>query len=338
VKVVPIGKIATPTFSARIRDAIIQPEYRRVRMSRLDHSVQSRDFTIPANCQGFGRIHHFRRDAGADWPENPLPIDPAAKFLGLGRLDELQAQVFQVSGCSWRCWYCFVDDELLSASPKESRFWSPSELLDAYATAPIKARIIDLSGGQPDLVPELAVWLNAEISARGWQNDVYLWSDDNLSNDYMWRFLTKAQIAVLAHSPNYGRVGCFKGFDKQSFSFNTRASHDGFAVQFSIARRLVESDFDLYAYATLTAPSDEGIHQKIRYFVERLRHDVHPLFPLRLVPLKIFEFSPTKHRTHGDFQYALSVQLTAMQAWREELRTQFGSELLGRPIWAHSLR
>lgn len=42
--------------------------------------------------------------------------------------------------------------------------------------------------------------------------DVYVWSDDNLSNDYFWRYLGDDDRALLASHPRYGRVACFKGF------------------------------------------------------------------------------------------------------------------------------
>jgi len=59
----------------------------------------------------------------------------------------------------------------------------------------------------------------AELEAREWQTQVYLWSDDNLSNDYFRRYLTDHDRERMAHYANYGRVGCFKGYDAQSFAY-----------------------------------------------------------------------------------------------------------------------
>ncbi|MDP2857265.1 MAG: hypothetical protein Q8P50_04720, partial [Bacillota bacterium] len=78
--------------------------------------------------------------------------------------------------------------------------------------------IIDISGGQPDLTPEWVPWMMSEIRARGLENDVYLWSDNNLSNDFFWQYLAEAERSLVATYKNYGRVCCFKGFDAESFS------------------------------------------------------------------------------------------------------------------------
>jgi len=54
--------------------------------------------------------------------------------------------------------------------------------------------MIDLSGGQPDLTPEWIPWMMEELNNRGLTDKVYLWSDDNLSNDYFWKYLSDAEI------------------------------------------------------------------------------------------------------------------------------------------------
>ena len=83
--------------------------------------------------------------------------------------------------------------------------------------------MIDLTGGQPDLTPEWVPWMIEELRRRELTNKVYLWSDDNLSNDYFWRYLTDDQRAAIKGYRNYGRVACFKGIDRGSFAFNTGA-------------------------------------------------------------------------------------------------------------------
>ena len=83
--------------------------------------------------------------------------------------------------------------------------------------------MIDLTGGQPDLVPEWVPWMMRALQESGFEDRVYLWSDDNLSNDYFWRFLSPADQELVATWPMYGRVCCFKGYDPTSFAFNTAA-------------------------------------------------------------------------------------------------------------------
>jgi uncharacterized Fe-S cluster-containing radical SAM superfamily protein len=329
--------IDTAQFSEQLRRRGINDADKTILITRFSGSKQETDFTVPANCSGFGRIHHFRRQALPEWLPNPLPIDPAAKALRLGELDEIEAQVFQNAICSWRCWYCFVDFELLSANPQFSEFKTANQLLDLYLSESHRPRVIDLSGGQPDLVPEWSVWFMEALANRGMQASVFVWSDDNLSNDYLWRYLSPEQIERLAGSPNYGRVGCFKGFDKHSFSFNTKAAPELFAQQFALMRRLVRAGFDVYGYATFTTDDDHHLHTKMADFVDQLQELVHPLFPLRTVPLKIVSFAPTVDRVDWPQERAFSLQQVAVTAWVEELGKRFSSDQLAKRITEHNI-
>ncbi|MGH3852689.1 MAG: hypothetical protein ACRDR6_04160 [Pseudonocardiaceae bacterium] len=99
--------------------------------------------------------------------------------------------------------------------------------------------MIDCSGGQPDLIREWVPWMMAELSRRGLAGSVYLWSDDNLSNDFFWRYLSPTQRREVTGYRNYGRVCCFKGFNADSFAFNTKADQTLFDRQFELFARLL---------------------------------------------------------------------------------------------------
>jgi uncharacterized Fe-S cluster-containing radical SAM superfamily protein len=328
--------INTAAFSEHLRQRAIDLEARKVLITRFTGSQEEQDFSVPANCAGFGRIHQFRRLQQGSWPQNPLPIDPAAKALGVAPPDSIRVQVFQNAVCNWRCWYCFVDFELLSADRRYSEFKSCSELLDLYQDEKDAPRVIDLSGGQPDLIPEWTWWFFEELKSRGLLGRVYLWSDDNLSNDYLWRYLGRDQISQMAHSTHYGRVGCFKGFDSESFGFNTQAAGDLFFRQFELMRRLVDADFDVYGYATFTTPTNVDIRGKVRAFMDQLQK-IHPLFPLRTVPLLVTSYSPMQQRLDSIRIKALALQSDAVAAWQEELGCRFDSLTLRKSITSHRI-
>ena len=57
-------------------------------------------------------------------------------------------------------------------------------LLDYYQEQEAPPLVIDLTGGQPDITPEWVPWMMEALIDRGLSNHVYLWSDDNLSNDF----------------------------------------------------------------------------------------------------------------------------------------------------------
>ena len=92
-------------------------------------------------------------------------------------------------------------------------------------------------------------------------------------------------------------------------------------------RKLVDAGFDVYGYITLTSDDDKNIAASIADFMDRLQSEVHPKFPLRTIPLRIYEFNPTKDRMGPEHQRALEIQVDAVQAWTEELQKRFSTKL-----------
>ncbi|MGB5970007.1 MAG: hypothetical protein WBG70_16950 [Spirulinaceae cyanobacterium] len=318
--------INTEALSTRYRAASIDITEKRLLITNFYNTQQEKDLSEPPNCGGVGRVRHFRRSLdNSNWTLNPLPIDPACKALDLPSTDTIRAQVFQNAACNWRCWYCYVPFELLNANPDYSEWLSPSELIDRYLNQKNPPPMIDLTGGQPDLIPEWIPWMMAEIQNRGLEKKIYLWSDDNLSNDYFWRFLSDADIELVATYKKYGRVCCFKGFNTESFAFNTRAEPELFEQQFNLMKKLLKLGIDLYAYTTFTTPSKEGIAADINCFVDRLQI-LDENLPLRTVPLKIQEFTPVKQRINTAITDALYNQQIAIEAWQNELESRFSCE------------
>lgn len=328
--------IDTDEWSIGWREAGLDLEGQRVLVTNFLGSDQEQDLSEPPNCNGFGRIRHFRRTTTSGWPPNPLPIDPASNALGIPVEDVMRAQVFQNAVCNWRCWYCFVPFNLLSANQNHSAMLSAAQMLDLYLDQPMPPNVIDLTGGQPDLTPEWVPWMIREIQARGLENSTYLWSDDNLSTDYFWRYLSSDDIDLVSRARNYGRVCCFKGFDEESFTFNTLANGTLFSRQFELMHRFIDLGLDLYAYVTLTSDNSEQIVERVRLFVDRLQN-VHEKLPLRTVPLEIQVFSPVQSRLRQGQKLALWNQRLAVEAWNWELSERFTWEERNAPITSISL-
>jgi len=322
--------IDTGRDSARLRDKIIDPARRAVLISRITGSAQEPDLSEPPNCGGHGRVHHFTTATSPGWPPNPLPVAPAIAALGLPPAGQIRAQVFQVAACNWRCWYCYVPYPLLSASPARASWLTAGDLAGAYLACTDRPPILVLSGGQPDLVPEWAPWTLEALAERG-AGDVYVWSDDNLSADYFWRYLTEAQRQLLAAHPRYGRVCCFKGFDPGSFAFNTGAAPELYDRQFDLFARLAATGMDLYAYVTLTGPDPSRIPDKIARFADRLQQIAETL-PLRAVPLEITTWGPVTPRLSEARRLSLRVQAEAVTAWNTEMAKRFAPADRSRPV------
>ena len=321
-------------LATRYRERGIRHDTRELLIARIEGSEQAGDLTVPPNCGGYGRIRHFRlhqRSSLGRWMPNPLPITPACYALRLPLTSELRAQAFQNAACNWRCWYCYVPFNLLAADERRAAWLTADELVERYARLSERPRIIDLTGGQPDLVPEWVPWTMRALERQGLAQEVYLWSDDNLSNDYFWKYLSTADVETVASWPNYGRVCCFKGFDAASFSFNTAASGALFERQFELFRRLLELGLDLYAYVTLTTPDRDSIAQGVPRFMDRLQN-IDPNLPLRTVPLEVQVFTPVRRRLTNARTAALEHQYRALEAFNLEVEQRFSSEMRALPI------
>lgn len=53
--------IDTDALSARYRARAVDLQHKRLLITNFRHTEQEKDFTEPPNCDGFGRIRHFRR-------------------------------------------------------------------------------------------------------------------------------------------------------------------------------------------------------------------------------------------------------------------------------------
>lgn len=317
--------IETSSFAHAMREKIIRPDSREILIAKLAGSDQEQDLTLPANCGGFGRVRHFNRGGSRLWPENPLPIDPASKVLGLPRSDRIRAQVFQNAACAWRCWYCYVPYNLLSGDASRGRWMTTDDLVKLYASQEDRPPIIDLSGGSPDLTPEWVPWMMRSLRDAGLSEKCYLWSDDNLSTDYVFTLLSDADRRILTEYRNYGRVCCLKGFDEESFFFNTTATPEGFDRQFDILARYLKLDIDLYGYVTLTGADSEAAEIGVPRLLDRLQK-LSERFPLRVVPLEIVSYTPTDKRSKVDGEksaLADCVQRRAIEIWSRELERRY---------------
>lgn len=316
--------IDTDSYSAQLRSRAIDLAGRRLLITDFRESQQEEDLTLPPNCGGYGRIRHFRRATSSGWPENPLPIDPASHVLGLPVADGIQAQVFQNAACNWRCWYCYVPFDLLSATERRAAWFTAEQLIQRYLAEPSPPALIDLTGGQPDLVPEWIPWMMDALRTSGLEHSTYLWSDDNLSTDYYMRYLSLEMRELVSEYPTYGRVCCFKGYDPESFAFNTQAAPDLFDRQFALFKTLLSEGLDLYAYVTFTSPDRTTLNSAMPRFLDRLQA-IHPNLPLRTVPLEIELYTPVGPRMNSVHQQAMRNQWSACEAWQAELERRYSS-------------
>ena len=309
------------------RAQVFNPNTNQFLLSKLSDSMQSKDLSVPPNCGGYGRVHHFFRNIDPKWVNDPLPIDPASKALGLPYQEMIETQVFQLAVCNAHCWYCFVPDELKCAELKNSKWFTAEEMINAFLNENNKIKVIDLSGGNPELVPEWIVYTMKSLDRLGLSDKIYLWSDDTLTTDFTHRFLSKDDLNYFKSYKNYGKVCCFKGYDSNSFSFNSGLPSAAFFKQFELFKRYLDIGIDLYGYVTFTSEDYNDIEDKMCRFVDTLQ-EIKSLLPLRIVPLEILPFSPTKVRITDKQKKAIEMQFLAINEWKKQLNLRYTKEQL----------
>ena len=292
-------------------------------LTKFTGSLQETDFSERPNCEGFGRIHHFRLKGSDRWIPNPLPQEVAAWRLGAIPEGETRVQVFQSSACEWRCWYCYVDFALLSAIQSRGSYLTADQILDIFLAEKNGIRVIDLSGGQPDIIPEWPVRMLESLARRHLEKEYFVWLDDNLSVYYAWHFLTQEELSMISRYRNFARVGCFKGFSPDSFSENTHARPELLQRQIDIMSRWVRQRVDSYGYITLTTRETAGMNQHLTRFIDEIQSRIGHFFPLRIVPLEIFPFTPMISRMGEAENRALQNQYEVLNAWKDEIQSRF---------------
>ncbi|MER9693347.1 hypothetical protein NKJ16_15610 [Mesorhizobium sp. M0179] len=157
------------------------------------------------------------------------------------------------------------------------------------------------------------------IEERGSKSEVYLWSDDNLSTDLLLRKDSRTLLErIQAYGRGYGKACCVKGFDAESFAFNTAAEGSGFEEQLLILRGYSESGLDLHIYVTLTAPPRAGDREAMKRFIDRLVN-IRDDLPGRAVPLLVSEFATMTARMNPMRAEALGHQWRLLDMWCESL-------------------
>lgn len=287
---------------------------------------------LNVNCNGYGRIRTFKRKKEIDWIDNPLPQEPFAKALSIDANEEIDVQVFEIAKCNLNCWWCFLPDECRTCDPKYTKLFTIEELVDLYLRDAPETRVIDLTGGNPEIVPEWILGFMKEFEKRNLQNKIYLWSDDVLTTNIMFDKLSKAQIDYMSSYRMYGKVACLKGFDEESFRFNACVSPDVFKNQLYIAKKYIKSGFDIFFYITLTCSNLDNILQRISNFFDELQKISYYL-PLRIVPIKIKVFDNNANRILvGERKDSLDNQYVVLNVWQEELEKRFSKNELSQNI------
>lgn len=237
----------------------------------------------------------------------------------------------QVGACNLNCFWCFVSDELRQG--KIGHYFTVKEVLDMWRSNEKKG-VLRITGGEPFLAPEFLIEIGKEIKNLK-EKQRYLWIDTNLLGkkyDLVAKTISDLEIP-------FGICGCFKGFDKETFRFNTNAPKDLFDKQFNNAHTILNNLYNngelfFYVPEILENINEKEIEKKIINFYEQITSKVHELAPLRVTVLKIKSYEANKDKL--DFK-RLESGLTR-NLWLKFLKTKYPMDLIWLPQYQIKLK
>ena len=309
---------------------IINVEKKQIYLPNFVGSEQNQDLSEVPNCQGYGRIHHFQSSTIDGWVSNPLPIYPAQKKMNLPFTDKLDAQIFQITSCNVNCCYCFVPQSMKRGVSTDGKWFYIEELIDLFMEEKKRPNTIVVSGGNPELTPEIIVWIMKELDKRGISKNFYIWSDDALSGHYWGEYLTLQEIQYIQNYRNYGKVCCFKGFDDESIKYSAK-SDISLDKQLEIFEMYMKLGIDLYGYVTFVTPNLNNIRKRIETFIIKLQR-LNFYLPLRMVPLPIEIFPSMEYKIPINIRESINNQFIVLEEWLNVLSRYYSSNEMHRPI------
>ncbi len=103
--------------------------------------------------------------------------------------------------------------------------------------------------------------------------------------------------------------------------------------QIDILNKLIKSGLDVYVYIILTIESLSNIHEKVSKFMDILQNKIHYNILLRIVPLQIKVYTPTKNKLTKERENAFKNQFVVLDIWQEEIGKRYESAQILTPIY-----
>ena len=291
-------------------------------MSKIITNSDKEKRRLNVNCNEFGRIRIFQRKKFSDWNEDPIPMDIISNKMKIGKLNEIPVQMFEVAKCNLHCWWCYLPKQLRNITEEYTKWFSVSELFNVFERENNDVKVIYLSGGNPELVPEFVYSYMKELDKRKRSQEIFLWSDDVLTTDYLVEKMSEEQINYMTKYKNYAKVCCLKGFDNESFEYNTGINGKEFDNQIKRLKICIDIGFDVYGYIILVCKDLNNIEFKIKQIMNKLQ-EISYFLPLRIIPIKIEKFSAVIERLNEEREQSILNQYQVLKIWNNELKNRF---------------
>lgn len=299
-------------------------------MCQILYSDENTKKMLNVNLNDYGRVRTFRRAKFTDWNSDPIPLDIYSNRFNVEDINSLDVQMIEVGICNLHCWWCYLPDIIRKINSKYMNWFSAKGLIDMLNKENSNCRCLYISGGNPELVPELVYEIMVELKSRNLDDKILLWSDDVLTTDYLLN-MDSEKIKYMVNYKNYAKICCLKGFDEDSFSFNTLLDKKYFNEQLDRLKKYIELGFDVYSYIIFTCNNLENVSKKLDILIKKLQ-DISYNLPLRIIPIKIEEFSAVSSRLNVERKHSLDNQYTVLRMWNEKIKKYYSKEELNKNI------
>lgn len=269
------------------------------------------------------------------------PITIAGKMGGEWR-NYNQQVIVQIGICNFRCWYCYVDYELLSG--RKVLYLTADAIVSQFLEQRQHAKsegkewnVLRISGGEPFLAPDLILDCLRIIKQLHLDRDICIKTETNLSplikvNDQPlaeeW-----ADFQELAQYRNLIVHPTLHGISQESLRLNANADPELLDVLFEALKTLIDHRIDIYpSFGSNTVPVGD-----VRYFWGRLKA-LNKNLPLRIAvrPFR-FDYESIVERAHGNRKIQIFDHVELVKTWDDLLRDEYGVGYAEVPRHAVSL-
>lgn len=175
-----------------------------------------------------------------------------------------KSMMIQVGACTdFVCWHCYLGREHIKGDKKIYEYVTGKEVVERYLVEREKyyqvkgesndgVDLFRIHGGEPFLAPDLIYDILHEIKSLGLDNDIYVWSETNLSplyyvgNEHSFIDDLGFDLKSLSQFKNFGLHPCFHGISKTDFQRNTALKEFEFEGFLNAYKKLIDSKIDIY--------------------------------------------------------------------------------------------
>ncbi|MBU0505665.1 MAG: radical SAM protein [bacterium] len=311
-----------------LRNRLITHDGEGVMVANLLGSLEEKDNPEQILMDGLARKKTSFIRGTRKWHEVLVPLKPAAQALKTEEEGCQESLLVQVGACNLRCWYCFVDVNLITGAKDYTKELSVDKVVE-YLKDHQQYKILHISGGEPLLSIEFIQKLQTQLKACLDKKAPYLWMETNLTvSPYDLPIECYSKLETVFQNKKVGVVGCFRSFVPDEYSKTIGGLDVNWYKQFSVARDLTSLGADFYSTVVLMTNDFRNVESKIKYFFDTYIKYLGEQKMNRLLPIEIRRYTPTKERLDDEYEKLIQSQYDVLPIWKDIYKSYLGKQEL----------